>query len=103
MILKDIARMRFCFWLWLALLRGPAGDAAIGRVTCLVAWGDACPTSRHSLEASGSGAAEPFLTQKPRLIVHLEAEITDLELGSAFTREKAPLDRTKALLEVLKR
>lgn len=50
-----------------------------------------------------SGAAEPFLRPKPRLIVHLEATIADLELGSAFTSDKAPLDRTKTLLEVLKR
>jgi hypothetical protein len=93
MILKGIARAVFCLWRW-------AGVTP--RTLCL----GATPVQHHSTASrlrGTSGAAEPFLTQKPGLIVHRKAAIADLELGSAFTRDKAPLDRTKALLEVLKR
>ena len=41
----------------------------------------------------GLWKANSFPSLKPRLIVHLEAAITDLELASVFTRDKAQLDR----------
>jgi hypothetical protein len=52
---------------------------------------------------SGLWKSNSFGRLKPRLIVHLEAAVADLEVGSVFTRGKARLERAKALLEVLKR
>jgi hypothetical protein len=91
-----IARTRFCLWGWAGVTPRTSGRRTdIGRVSWLGARPVQDPSTASRLRRR-TGAAEPTL--KPRLIVHLEAAIADLELGSVFTRDNARSLNARVLL-----